>query len=104
MTELLSIDTVAERCQVDVPTVLRWIRDGDIPAPCIVGGLARWTSGGFDTWAASGCPKCDPPGYCDFERVRLAYSEDAWIRVVELADKIGADRAEEILIELETEN
>ena len=69
---LWTIDTTAERCQVDTPTLLRLVRDGDIPQPVIIGGLVRFNAFDLERWRSSGCPKSDPPAPRQMLAIRRA--------------------------------
>lgn len=100
----ISIAQVAAGNSVDVPTVLRWIEEGTIPTPSIVGGFARWPAETLTNWVAASFPKSEPPTFCKFERIRLAYTEDSMLQLATLIANVGEERAEQILTEMENEH
>jgi predicted DNA-binding transcriptional regulator AlpA len=58
---LLTFDELANILKADAPTVLRFLKAGDIPAPVFLGDqIVRWPSAVIKNWAAVGCPLCAP--------------------------------------------
>jgi len=73
---LVGFRTVAETAETDISTILRWVRDGDMPAPMLVGGLPRWNPDVLYAWRSEQCPKCDPPTRSEFHRIRVCWLDD----------------------------
>ncbi len=68
---LLDFDAVVDLLGADEPTVLRLIRDGDIPSPNVIGStVIRWEASQVNDWVAAGCPKCDRPLTVTFDTIR----------------------------------
>lgn len=57
---LLTRDQYAKACGVDASTITRWTRDGICPPPILLDGFVRWPEPQVATWAALGCPPCEP--------------------------------------------
>jgi predicted DNA-binding transcriptional regulator AlpA len=68
---LLTFDELANILKADAPTVLRFLKAGDIPAPVFLGDqIVRWPSAVIKNWAAVGCPLCAPLSPDAFARLR----------------------------------
>ncbi|MCX7428813.1 MAG: hypothetical protein NTW96_24705 [Planctomycetia bacterium] len=68
---LLTFDELASILKADAPTVLRFLKAGDIPAPVFLGDqIVRWPSAVIENWAAAGCPLCTPLSPDAFARLR----------------------------------
>lgn len=87
---LVGIASVAARSEVDIETVLRWIGNGSIPQPVLVGGLPRWNPDSLDAWRSSGCPKCQPPAEREMRRIRLGWCDDDKARIDGILAKVDA--------------
>lgn len=56
-TRLLSVDRVAELCDVSRATIYRWRDAGRMPRPAKIGNKAvRWRQDVLEQWIADGCP------------------------------------------------
>lgn len=54
--KFLSAKQVRDRYGVADSTVAIWNRDGNLPAPHLVGGLNMWRLADLEQWETSGCP------------------------------------------------
>lgn len=74
---LVGIRQVSEDANVDTCTVLRWIQNGDIPQPMLIGGVPRWGRQQLDHWLATDCIPSHPPDFRTMHKIRLGYINDA---------------------------
>ena len=69
---LVSIDQAARRCDTDRWTILRWILEGIIPTPSLIGGRVRWRETDLQAWLDGNCQRVLPPAGRDMIRLRRA--------------------------------
>lgn len=73
---MITLPKLAAKLEVDEPTLLRFVRDGVVPQPVIIGGFARFRADELRSWAEAGCPQCEPCGHRVLNRVRRAMIDE----------------------------
>lgn len=53
--ELLTKQQVAQRLNISLRTLYRFIQTGEIPPPVKLGSLSRWRSDVLDDWIENNC-------------------------------------------------
>ena len=74
---MVSLPKLAAQMEVDESALLRLVRDGDIPAPAIIGGAVRFDPLRLAQWRADGCPKGEPCGHRVLNAVRRALLDES---------------------------
>lgn len=77
---LVRLNQVAAYWWCKEARVLTWIANGTIPAPSIVGGLARWQEADLKQWEADLYPRSPEPTFKHVQLILQAIHREAIAR------------------------